>query len=174
MGAIRPGFNKYQSGGLQHLLASQIREEVGAATFNNYFKFSFVRNPWDKVVSQFHYIKTRPMLLEYMGLNRWTSFRRYVETICGKHQLHVQSYEQWRFVYDTSAESLVDFIGRFETLERDFQKVAERIGLACTRLPHKMKTKKRKTYHRYYDKKSMQLVADTYARDIQLFGYDFG
>ena len=48
--------SKYQTGGLQHLMASHIIEEVGEDIFKEYFKFSFVRNPWDKMVSQFNFL----------------------------------------------------------------------------------------------------------------------
>ena len=65
MGAVRPGYNKYQSGGLQHLLATQIKQEVGSAVFDDYYKFSFTRNPWDKVVSQFLHLKTRRDIQQY-------------------------------------------------------------------------------------------------------------
>ena len=45
MGFVNRFENKYQTGGLQHLLAWQVREEVGSDVFSDYYKFSFVRNP---------------------------------------------------------------------------------------------------------------------------------
>jgi hypothetical protein len=45
MGSIDAYHNKYQTGGLQHLLARQIRQEVGVEKFSRCFRFSFVRNP---------------------------------------------------------------------------------------------------------------------------------
>ena len=173
MGLVRPGFNKYQSGGMQHLLASQIREEVGSDRFESYFKFSFVRNPWDKAVSQFLYLKTRPDLRKVMGVRPWTSFRKYLRILKKHHQRHVQSFEQWRFICNEDGKLLVDFLGRFETLEEDFQKVAEIIKLSDTSLPHSMKSKKRKPYADYYDAKSIDLISEIYARDIELFNYKF-
>ena len=173
MGLVRPGFNKYQSGGMQHLLASQIREEVGSDRFESYFKFSFVRNPWDKAVSQFLYLKTRPDLRKVMGVRPWTSFRKYLRILKKHHQRHVQSFEQWRFICNEDGKLLVDFLGRFETLEEDFQKVAEIIKLSDTSLPHSMKSKKRKPYADYYDAKSIDLISEIYARDIELFNYRF-
>lgn len=173
MGNVRPGFNKYQSGGLQHLLATQIRQEVGQEKFDRYFKFSFVRNPWDKLVSQFLYLKTQPMLRDYMGVGRWTSFKKYVRILLDNHEMHVQSYEQWRFIYDDKGKSLVDFLGRFESLDDDFTRLTEKLGLKGLRLPHDMKSKQRKPYQMYYDGKTADLVSNLYARDVELFNYQF-
>ena len=53
MGFVTRFENKYQTGGLQHLLAWQVREEVGCEVFNDYCKFVFVRNPWGRIASQF-------------------------------------------------------------------------------------------------------------------------
>ena len=174
MGAVRPGFNKYQSGGLQHLLASQIRTEVGAQKFDEYFKFAFVRNPWDKVVSQFHYLKTRPMLRRYMGVGRWGTFNKYVRVLGENSGCHVQSYVQGSFLTNAAGDSLVDFVGRFENLQADFDFVAQKIGLMHQTLPHSTKSERRKPYVEYYNAKTRAIVADIYQADIQQFGYEFG
>lgn len=174
MGIVRPGFNKYQSGGLQHLLASQIRQEVGEERFDAYFKFSFVRNPWDKAVSQFHYLKTRPDLRKVMGVRPWTTFRGYVRILRKRHERHVQSFEQWRFICDESGDPVVDFLGRFERLEADFRTVAHAIGMPDVALPHSMKSTKRRPYPDYYDRRTADIIAELYAEDIERFGYRFG
>ena len=173
MGNVRPGFNKYQSGGLQHLLATQIRQEVGARIFAACFRFSFVRNPWDKVVSQFHYLKTRPMLLKHMGLTRFSTFQKYLNVLARDHARHVQSFEQWRFVLDEDGECLVDFVGKFENIAGDFREVAATIGLPADKLPHDMKSARRRHYRQYYNRRRRQQVADIYSRDIQHFEYEF-
>jgi len=56
--------------GLQHLRASYILGEVGYDIFSKFFKFSFVRNPWDKLVSQYIYTKSlqRHALREWIGI----------------------------------------------------------------------------------------------------------
>ena len=55
MGFVDDYHNKYQTGGLQHLFATQIRQEVGDGVFDKFFKFTIVRNPWDRAVSQYVY-----------------------------------------------------------------------------------------------------------------------
>jgi hypothetical protein len=79
MGFISRYSNKYQTGGLQHLLARQIREEVGAEVFDSYFKFTFVRNPWDKAVSQFASMRDRADLRELIGMASDASLSEYLQ-----------------------------------------------------------------------------------------------
>lgn len=126
MGYVRPYYNKYQTGGMQHLLASQIYRELGEEVFREYFKFTFVRNPWDKIVSQFFYIKKRKDLMDFIGLEKEDDFHKYLLLI--KKRKHVQWEEQYKFILDENGESLVDYIGRFETLE----KLLKRLNLSRT------------------------------------------
>ena len=63
MGFVSPNRNKFQTGGLQHLQARHILAEAGEEVFRGYFKFAMVRNPWDKVISQWRYLSQRPDLL---------------------------------------------------------------------------------------------------------------
>ena len=90
------------------------------------------------------------MLRDYLGLSRWCSFNKYLHMIARKHEMHVQSFAQWKFIFDENGDQLVDFVGTFENLQSDFEKVAQKIGLENTGLPHDMKTNRRKHYTRYY------------------------
>jgi hypothetical protein len=70
-------------------------------------------------------------------------------------------------------ECLVDFVGRFENLQRDFATVATRLGLPSAELPHAMKSPRRPPLARYYNSRTRDLIANIFARDIELFGYEF-
>jgi hypothetical protein len=170
MGLVRPGYNKYQTGGLQHLLATQIRTEVGQSIFDDFFKFSFVRNPWDKVVSQFLYMQKRADLRERIGMEEGSSLKQYLRLI--EKVEHVQWYEQWRFITDESGHTMVDFVGRFENFAADVQSVLRKLGIVCNQLPHEMRGV-RSHYRDYYDQESRDMVASLYQRDIDSFGYTF-
>lgn len=95
--------NKYQTGGLQHLMAKHIKVEVSPEIFNSYFKFTIVRNPWDKAVSQFCYTKSkRPDLLKLLNLSDKSSFKEYLCSIAEKN--HVQWEEQYKFIIEGGVE----------------------------------------------------------------------
>jgi hypothetical protein len=169
MGFVDKYHNKYQTGGLQHLFARQILQEVGEQVFRKYFKFSFVRNPWDKAISQFSYIKRRDDLRDYIGLSENDSFKTYLGKIRTKP--HVQWEKQYEFILDDQGELLIDFLGKFEHITRDVEYVFGRLDIH-TSLPHVNATT-HAHYSTYYDMESMEMVAELYADDIKLFDYSF-
>lgn len=171
MGFVKPFRNKYQTGGLQHLKARQIREEVGAEAFASYFKFAIVRNPWDKVISQWSYLRLRKDLQDYLGVSADAPLGRYLDAISGSD--HVQVMPQADFILDENDRPLVDMIGRFETLEADAGRVFERIGLTDVMLPHTTRSTRDRDYRIYFDDETRQRVAELYGRDIARFGYEF-
>jgi hypothetical protein len=170
MGFVSKYHNKYQTGGLQHLFGKHVEIEVGHKIFSEYFKFSFVRNPWDRAVSQFHFMKRRPDLREFIGLRLDDPFRKYLDLIRKKR--HVQWEEQHKFIMNDHGEFLVDFQGRFENYKQDVGFVLEKLGLSGKAVPHVNRTP-HSAYQEYYDEESMEIVRLLYKRDIALFGYSF-
>ncbi|MBW2172233.1 MAG: sulfotransferase family 2 domain-containing protein [Deltaproteobacteria bacterium] len=164
-GVVEKNLNKYQTGGLQHLFAEHVRMEVGSNTFNQYFKFSFMRNPWDKAVSQFHYMRERKNLRKFIGMELDDSFKKYLALI--QRKIHVQWDEQYKFISNENGDIMVDFLGRFENLEQDLNKVLNRLGVRMVRISF------HRPYYEYYDDEAIGIVQSMYKRDIDMFGYEF-
>jgi hypothetical protein len=177
MGFVDEFHNKYQTGGLQHLLATQIKEEVESEIFNTFFKFTIVRNPYEKAVSQFEYLKKRKDLRDFLGFKIEDDMNRYLELIQLKK--HVQWEPQSNFIYDEKDNCLVDFIGRFENFNTDVEIIINRLGLGKkffglmnNKIPHLNKSN-RKGCKSYFDLESKKTIELIYKRDLDLLNYDF-
>ena len=170
MGFLDKYHNKYQTGGLQHLLATQIRAEVGSEIFSAYYKFSFVRNPWDRAVSQFASMDGREDLRDYIGMKKGDSFKQYL-TLTMKRK-HVQWEPQISFLQDSTGELLVDQVGKFEAFPESVFQVLATIGVNAKTIPHTQKSR-RGPSSAYYDDESRETIAEIYKADIEIFGYTF-
>ena len=188
MGASSPrhGFNKYREGALGHLPVQYIREEIGEKMFEEYFKFAFVRNPWDRAVSQFFHLTQgsvshgeRPDLQQWLRISRsgvYSSpcFEEYLEAIL-RAPAHVFFIPQVEFILDDGGNPLIDFIGRFEDLQKDFNTVCDTIGFPRTPLgadTHKT-ARKYRSYHGFYSPAAKEMVAEIYKKDIEYFKYQY-
>jgi hypothetical protein len=150
-----------------HITARELRAALPARQFDSFFTFSFVRNPWSWQVSVYHYVKQRP---EHPFHQDWEAFRSFDDYLDWRVNTAVPEL-QGDFVYGDSGELLVDFVGRYETLERDFGTVCERIGIASA-LPHKNRSI-HDDFREYYSPQTRALVAEAYREDIERFGYEF-
>ncbi len=155
-----------------HISASETMSAVGNK-WGSYFTFSFIRNPWDKMVSQYFYngqCYTKDFN-EY--ISRWYYGKKFVTS----HSCIHSDY------FDLD----IDFIGRFEALQKDFNFICKKIGKPATTLPHEnslpitsgpngervFPKPKGIHYSKFYNQQSIDMVSEKFSKDIRLFGYEF-
>lgn len=135
---------------------------------NKLFKFTIVRNPWDKTVSFFFYYKR----ICDKKVHGYSNFNDFVCSCLSKYGADYDSHLELQYPKSYyKGKQFVDIIGRYETLDTDWKKIAEHID-APLELPHSNKTR-HKHYSSYYTKKSIDIVAKIYAKDIDIYNYTF-
>lgn len=150
-----------------HLSAREIRARLGAEVFDAYFTFAFVRNPWDWQVSLYHYMRARRDHRQYEMVRAFSGFDAYI-----RWRVAEEVRLQKAFLSDEAGRMIVDFVGRVETIDDDFARVCETIGLPPLRLPHRNRSRHR-NYRGYYTNETRELVARAFTQDIEMFGYGF-
>lgn len=153
--------------------------------YRDYFKFAFVRNPWDRLVSCYLQKFTpggkglvrQP---EYEGARLYVGmpFAEFVEAVhkIPDEEANPHFRSQHVSLCNPEGEVMADFVGRFERLEKDFAYVTKKIGAAETiELPHKLSSPGRESRHftDFYDKRLASLVHERFQRDIETFDYSF-
>lgn len=162
-----------------HILPEVIMKERHKlnAVEKNYFKFTIIRNPFERIVSFYinkfeRAVKTdyRFEYNEYLGgiLRADMTFSAVIHVIYGIPPcLANNHFRSQCYLVDATGYSL-DFIGRLENIEADWQTIAERFDLPT--LPVTNKTPSY-DYRDYYDLPTLELVNEYYQEDIQRFGY---
>lgn len=157
----------------EHRTALQKIEELGRQEWDRRFSFSIVRNPWDKVVSHYHYrVKTNQTDLgrHTIPFQEWVK-RAYGEREAAYYDQPRMFMPQLRWIADAEGKILVSFVGSLENLQMDFELICHRIGVEA-RLPHVKKSNHR-PYQELYDEETREIVAREFAEDIETFGYSF-
>jgi len=147
---------------------------LGKYRFKEYFKFAFVRNPWDRFVSFYHFFCQNEEHRRYEEVRK-LSFTTFIDNLSGDQQYWTKFLAQKDFVYDEEGNLLVDFVGRFETLQKDLDSVSDKLGIKSLKLPeqHVHKTD-HKRYTKYYNNSTRKKIARVAKLDIKTFGYKFG
>jgi hypothetical protein len=143
-----------------HVPGVHVRREVGERIWNSYYKFCFERNPWDKTVSMYFWDQQFP---------RWKGmpFSTYVKT----------QRRHYNFpIYTDGDRPIVDFVGKFETLEADLAHVCATVGLSVDgKLPRAkggFRSDKRH-YSTHYTDDDAEVIRAAFAKEIALVGYTF-
>jgi len=165
--------HRYWLPGVEALQHRRLRAYARNFRVSGYFKFAFVRNPWDRAVSQIHYLATVARWRFLLGKTFKEQLRDYCNTkaMVWGHDLRASQVD---YLTGISGVMEMDFIGRFETLNRDFGVVCDGIGIQpVPQLPHVFDSRRKLHYSAFYDADSAELISQRFSRDIDFFGYRF-
>ncbi|WP_170265729.1 sulfotransferase family 2 domain-containing protein [Thiohalocapsa marina] len=153
-------------------------ERASPRKFRKFFKFTFVRNPWDRLVSTYFFLKRGGVnqLDANWAVDHLSDYQNFEEFV--HDGLRTDSVREWihfrpqtYFIADAEGDIKVDFIGRFEKIERDFCLIEKKLG--CEHELRKMNVGQHAHYRDYYTKETKKIVYDFYERDIELLQYLF-
>ena len=161
-----------------HYTAIEYRVIFGRRAFNRYFKFAFVRNPWDRLYSAYSYLRDggwneqdRAWYAQHLG--QTPDFNTFVLDWLEPERLHSHLHlqPQSHFICDGKGRPLLDYLGYFETLPEDFAHIAQRLGID-SQLAH-VNASQRTDYRDIYTPTAIDKVQRLYRQDIENFGYAF-
>lgn len=146
--------------------------------FRDYYKFCFVRNPWDRVASVYTYYQqggnqTSDMSYQKLIQKHYPTFSSFVEKFITPESIHKHLHlvPQNTYIYDHEGRLMVDFVGKMEDIERDFEHVKRELGL------HRNLQKKNSSglfdYRKLYTDALAERISEIYREDVALFHYGF-
>jgi hypothetical protein len=150
------------------------------AEFNGYFKFTFVRNPWDRLVSAYLFLKKGGMNENNRrwaaeNLSPYGDFDSFVRR--GLKRSEILSYLHFRPQYDfvclKGNQHCLDFVGRYEKLESDFAFICKRLNIESKLVEANRNASRERDYREYYTEETRQIAGEIYADDVRAFDYSF-
>ncbi|MCF7885840.1 MAG: sulfotransferase family protein [Candidatus Marinimicrobia bacterium] len=160
----------------KHAKAFEIRCLLGEKIWNKYFTFSFVRNPWDLMVSSFNWWRQKGK----QRLERFAraadkiesmDFEQFMHSRYGRFMINERygNYHDW---LTEQGNLIVDYIGKVEDIDQDWKKICQINNLDYIEMPHKNKSK-RSSYRNYYNSETRQIVRERFKWGIERFNYSF-
>lgn len=172
-------FNSFGGG---HYTIQNYQPILGQRLFNEYFKFSFVRNPWDRLLSAYCFLKRGGMnpfdaQFSETQLKQFDDFNDFVENWVNSENIKTFTHfkKQCDFLLNNKNKIDLDFLGYYENLNQDFEVIKQHL-----KMPSALQLKwlnasslERKNYKDYYNETAQKIVSKVYEQDIDLFKYTF-
>ena len=149
----------------KHATAVEIIDRMGFENFQRKFSFCFVRNPYDHMVSLYHYIKQSRGHYLYVEANNM-GFDEFI-----RYYLTTGPQRQTDFVY-LGNKQIVTFVGKFEQLENDLKKICKKIGVTYTNVSHANSSSRDRNFQEYFTSEDVLNLFNAYfSDDFENFGY---
>lgn len=159
-----------------HNKAHEIRDEIPRGIFDEYFKFIVVRNPFDWIVSFYHGSQQieGPIQADAQKYGTFEKFVNFMYACKSEGRSNeILGGRPWEtmadYAFDKEDNCLVDFIGRYESLESDFEELSDKLGMEI-KLPH-VNASRHESYLSYYTDDLFEKVKYILERDFTLFEY---
>lgn len=164
-----------------HLEENDVSLDVGKSSYlhypmnqyEDYFKFAFVRNPWDRLVSCWHnkVVEANYFRFSEPEHEKMKDFENFVIHVS---ELDVEVSDRHVQLQSALIDlNQVNYIGRMESFNDDLTNVFQKIGLNKKKRKPRNVSPSRKPYQEYYSEELAETVYRTYKKDIQIFGYEF-
>ena len=150
-----------------HITAQEIRPHLEPGVWDSYFKFAFVRNPFDRFVSCCFFLNREDPNFEDTAI---AFMKERLPRPRFQRRVLVRPQDQQLCTAD--GDIALDYVGRYENLQESYDFISERIGLPKSELG-KTNSSEHSRYTKYYDDDLRQKVTDFYKEDLRLFSYDF-
>lgn len=172
-----PGYDSRDRG---HHTAREYEKLLGPQYFESQFKFTFIRNPYRRFISsyEFHIHKEHSLewfLTENENQKAVLDERGMIHN--GVGAWHRGNLPQYYMLHNEEGKLLVDFIGRVETIDEDWEQVCIKLGIPYKPLPRvnaaRDEYKIYKDYREYYTSDVFDRVTKLYQIDLDTFGYEY-
>ncbi len=155
----------------KHVTAMRLERELPAERWQNAYKFAFVREPYAWMHSWYRF-RLRDALKDPAGKyhKRYTgniSFNEFVHTFSKKELMLKQS----DVISTQSGELLMDFVGRYEKLQSDFDTVCEQLNIPQKKLARVNVTKSTASTDDVLDAAGVEVINNYFSQDFEMFGY---
>ena len=149
-----------------HIKSSYMKEDLIpklGLSWDEYFKFGFVRNPWDRELSNYFFNGGKLKPPEDISFKEWLNINLRKDGL-----IHDHNTPQCHYLTD------VDYIARFENYDEEVKYLFAKIGVDWAQnYKHYNKTD-HKPYWEYYDDADIMKVHQWYEKDIEMYNYEFG
>ena len=178
------GFDRGESKWFNHMSAEAIRDLIGQQIWDRYFKFTVIRNPFDKMISGFSMLRFRNENSTFVNGLKKQADRESSKGSHNEKKVEIDAFRKWvqsggafidRATYIIKGEECLDFFVRFENLHEDLMLVCKRLDIRYEpkRLPQ---FKKGYRYQdipiaEFYDKATIDIITEKFAWELERFGY---
>jgi len=155
----------------KHARLTDIYGVVDQAQIESYFVFTLVRNPWDRMVSYYHWLKVQNFDHPAVGLARELTFSDFLH-----HPVTIASLRQdvaGFYVQDNTGVDRCNLFLRLEHLGQDLKTLERGIGVSLPEMPKVNVSERRQEYAGYYTKADVALVGSIFQADVTRFDYRF-